>query len=305
MLNKKNIGLYLIIANLFYWANLFATDTLNHVDVNNMKQGHWVYTNKMKNLPNYEENQVVEEGYYADDRKTGKWTYYYSNSKVKQVLTYSNNRPDGHAIFYYKNGNIKEEGTWKNNTWIGNYTYYYENGKVRNDWNYNESGQRVGIQKYYYENGQLMVEGEWLNGKESGKVTEYHVDGSVKSERLFQNGILDATQIKKYKPQEKEGKITVKKTLESPKKELEKEKVVAVKKPAHKKDITPWNGTGERQFFNKSGQIVREGYFENGYLMDGKMYIYSSGGKKMKTITYKDGNIIKETEHKNKDMKNK
>ena len=27
-----------------------------------MKQGHWVYTNKIKKLPNYNENQVVEEG---------------------------------------------------------------------------------------------------------------------------------------------------------------------------------------------------------------------------------------------------
>ena len=55
---------------------------------------------------------------------------------------------------------------------------------------------------------------------------------------------------KKYKPQEKEGKITVKKPKEVPKKELSKEKIV-VKKPIVKKETTPWNGTGERQFFNK------------------------------------------------------
>ncbi|MAS51856.1 MAG: hypothetical protein CMD20_01500 [Flavobacteriales bacterium] len=305
MLNKSKIGFCLIVAYLFSCGDVSAIDTLNHVDANNMKQGHWVYTNKIKKLPNYKENQVIEEGDYADDKKTGKWTYYYNNNKVKQILTYSNNHPDGYAIFYYKNGNKKEEGTWKNNKWIGTYTYYYENGKVRNDWSYNESGQRTGVQKYYYDNGQLMVEGEWLNGKESGTVTEYYLDGSVKSERLFQNGNLDVAQIKKYKPQEKEGKVTVKKVLESPKQELRKEKVVVLKKPVQKKDIAPWSGTGERQFFNKGGQVIREGYFENGYLMNGKMHTYTIGGEKKQTIIYEDGKIIKEIEHKNKEQKNK
>ena len=100
------------------------------------------------------------------------------------------------------------------------------------------------------------------------------------------------TQVKKYKPQEKEGKITVKKSKEVPKKELSKEKIV-VKKPIEKKDVVPWNGTGERQFFNKKGQVIREGYFENGYLLKGNMYKYASSGQKTQTIVYEDGKIIK------------
>ena len=304
MPSKKIIGFSIIVALFLCCKNIYAIDTLNYVDKNNMKQGHWVYTNKTKKLPNYKDNQVIEEGSYSDDKKTGKWIFYYNNNKVKQVLTYLNNRPDGHAVFYYKNGNKKEEGTWKNNKWVGAYTYYYENGEIRNDWNYNESGQRTGVQKYYYENGQLMVEGEWFNGKESGTITEYYLDGSVKSERLFQDGALDVVQTKKYKPQEKEGKITVKKSKEVPKKELSKEKIV-VKKPIEKKDVVPWNGTGERQFFNKKGQVIREGYFENGYLQKGNMYKYASSGQKTQTIVYEDGKIIKEIQHKIKELKDK
>lgn len=304
MPNKKTIRFLVAMALLFCCVNVYAIDTLNHVDENNMKQGHWVYTNKIKKLPNYNENQVVEEGDYSDNKKTGKWIFYYNNNKVKQVLTYLNNRPDGHAVFYYKNGNKKEEGTWKNNKWVGEYKYYYENGEIRKDWNYNENGQRTGIQKYFYENGQLMVEGEWFNGKESGTITEYYLDGSVKSERLFQNGTLDVVQTKKYKPQEKEGKITVKKPKEVPKKELSKEKIT-VKKPIEKKETTPWNGTGERQFFNKNGQVIREGYFENGYLLKGNMYKYTASGEKTHTTVYEDGKIIKEIQHKIKESKDK
>tara|TARA_B100000674_G_scaffold56903_1_gene39600 strand:- start:11313 stop:12263 length:951 start_codon:yes stop_codon:yes gene_type:complete len=297
MFQKHKLIFYTISILLLLSKTSAAIDTLNHIDENNMKQGYWVYTNKTKRLPNYKESQVVEEGNYTDDKKTGKWIFYYNNNKVKQILTYADNRPNGHAVFYYKNGNKKEEGTWKNNKWVGNYTYYYENGEVRNDWKYNQSGQRTGVQKYYYENGQLMIEGEWLNGKEAGTIVEYYEDGSVKSERTFQNGTLDTGMTKKYSPQEKEGKVTVKKTSENTSEGLDKEKKIIVKKSVSKKDIAPWNGTGERQFYNKKGKVVREGYFEDGYLINGKMYQYLPNGSKSKTIIYEEGKAVKEISH--------
>ena len=300
MPNKIKTPVCLIIASFFCFNDVLGVDTLNHVDENNMKQGYWVYTNKTKKLPDYKENQVVEEGAYADDKKTGKWVYYYNNNKIKQVLTFANNRPDSPAVFYYKNGNKKEEGTWKNNKWVGSYTYYYENGTIRNDWNYNQSGQRTGVQKYFFDNGQLMVEGEWLNGKESGTIVEYYPDGSIKTERLFQNGNLDFTQVKKYKPQEKEGKVTVKVGIKKPENESDQSELVMVKKIAEKKAVAPWDGNGEHQFFNKEGKVIREGYFENGYLLNGNVYEYFSDGKKSKTITYEEGKIIKEIKHKTK-----
>jgi antitoxin component YwqK of YwqJK toxin-antitoxin module len=278
-------------------------DTVNYVDENNMKQGFWVYTNKSKKLPNYKENQVVEEGNYTNNLKTGKWVFYYNNNKIKQVLNYSNNRPSGSAVFYYKNGNKREEGTWSNNKWIGSYTYYYENGAVQNDWSYNKNGQRTGVQRYYYKNGQLMIEGEWSNGKEAGTITEYYEDGFVKSERSFSNGSIDLSKIKKYEPQELLGKVTIIR----PKNKKESLNILDVstsfesEKRLESKDVSPWSGTGERQFFNKEGQVLREGYFENGHLVNGQSYFYNSKGEKQQTITYKDKKVVKETIHKTKD----
>lgn len=309
MLRAKNILTYTVLAAVLLGSKALAVDTLNRTDENNMKQGHWVFTNKMKNLPNYKENQVVEEGEFNDDKKTGKWLFYFNNDKVKHVLTYTNNRPDGYAVFYYKNGNKREEGTWKNNKWIGEYKYYYKNGNIRNDWKYNPNGQRTGVQKYYYETGQLMIEGEWVNGKEAGTITEYHEDGSVKSERKFNNGKIDIAATKNFKPQEKEGKVTVKKVEVAPKKELVKEGEakdavsLAVKKAAPKASSSPWNGTGERQFFNKKGQVIREGYFEKGYLMDGNVYMYTADGRKFRTTVYKGGRVVKEINHQKKEQK--
>ena len=119
-LNKIKVYSFFCSCLLMLSHSVFSIDTLNYVDENNLKQGYWVYTNKSKKLPDYRENQVVEEGYYKDDKKSGKWTFYYNNDKVKQILTYTNNRPEGYSVFYYKNGNKREEGVWKGNKWVGN-----------------------------------------------------------------------------------------------------------------------------------------------------------------------------------------
>lgn len=281
-------------------SSLFATamDTLNRTDVNNMKQGHWVYTNQMKKLPDYAAEQIVEEGGYSDDRKTGKWIFYFNNDKVKHILTYTNNRPNGYAIFYYKTGKKREEGTWKNNRWIGDYKYYYENGNVRNDWKYNNNGKRTGVQKYYHENGQLKIEGSWNNGKEAGTITEYYIDGSVKSERVFNNGKIDNIASKNFNKSEKAGKVTIVPVAKVVKKvEPKKNPVIVTKEKKKPVNTSPWSGTGERSFLNKKGQVIREGHFENGYLMDGVVYMYTSDGKKFRTTHYKGGRMVKVENH--------
>jgi len=284
------------------YSPVFAST--NHVDENNLKQGHRIYTNKIKKLPNYKESQIVEEGDYINNKKTGKWLFYHANDKVKHILTYTDNRPDGYAIFYYQNGKKREEGIWKNNKWVGDYKYYYKNGNIRNEWKYNSNGQRTGFQKYYFENGQLMIEGEWVNGKEAGIITEYHQDGSVKSERVFMNGKINLAATNNYKPQEKQGKVTVKK-VQTPlvlinDNESKSDTASYFKTDSNpiKKNTSPWNGTGDHQFFNKNGQVVREGYFVKGYLMDGSIYLYNRSGIKAKTTTYMGGRVVKEVQHK-------
>jgi antitoxin component YwqK of YwqJK toxin-antitoxin module len=244
---------------------------------------------------------VVEEGNYTNNLKTGKWVFYYSNNKIKQVLNYSKNRPSGHAVFYYKNGNKREEGTWVNNKWVGSYAYYYENGAIKNDWSYNKNGQRTGVQRYYYKNGQLMIEGEWSNGKEAGTIKEYYEDGFVKSERSFNNGSIEISKIKKYEPQELLGKVTVVMPKKESQKNLDLNTSFDLQKRPASKDALPWSGTGDRQFFNKKGQVLREGYFENGHLVNGQSYTYNEKGEKQQTNTYKDKKVVKETIHKTKD----
>jgi antitoxin component YwqK of YwqJK toxin-antitoxin module len=286
MIRKVTLFVFIVLLSHFslFAQNSKSGDSINRVDDNNMKQGHWIITNEEKKYPNFRPNQIVEEGKFTDSKRDGKWIFYYPNDKVKEILTYNNNRPNGYAVFYYANGNIKEEGLWKNNRWVGEYKYYYENGNLKNHWKYNEQGNRTGEQKYFYENGNLMIEGKWENGKEDGVITEFHEDGSVKSERVFENGGINLAKTTNYKPKEK---LSEKSVVES------KPKIIVNPNTVEDNKQAPFDGNGYYELKNKNGQVIRKGNFENGYLINGQVFQYTPDGTLFKTTHYKEGRIIK------------
>lgn len=295
MLLKRTFFGVLIVFSAF--ISNAQNDTVNVVDDNNMKQGHWVITNEVKKLPGYAPDQVVEEGRYKDNRKSGKWYFYFSNDKVKQILTYNNNRPNGYAVFYYKNGNKREEGIWKNNRWVGEYKYYYENGNLKNHWNYNDNGQRTGVQKYYHENGKLMIEGEWNNGKESGYIKEFYENGAKKSERYFNDGKLEPEKTVNFEPKPEPEVVEDTANATSEKSTSEKDFKWGERPEEKENDQVPFDGNGYYELKNKNGQIVRKGDFENGYLINGEVYQYTADGKIFRTTYYKEGRVIKIVNH--------
>ena len=79
------------------------SDSINQIDDQNRKQGHWVFSNSQKHLPGYTADQTVEEGDFVNNKKEGKWTFYFNNGKPKHILSYKGGTADGEAIFYYKN----------------------------------------------------------------------------------------------------------------------------------------------------------------------------------------------------------
>jgi antitoxin component YwqK of YwqJK toxin-antitoxin module len=258
----------------------------NVVDAANLKQGQWKLTGQDKDLSNYRPEQIVEEGFYKDGGKEGKWTKYYGNGRIEHVLTFKNNKLDGLATFYYKSGKKKEEGVWKNNRWIGDYKYFFKNGNLRNEWKYNETGKRAGVQKYYHENGKVKLEGAWENGKESGPLVEFYDDGSVKSERFFAGGTIDINKTKKYTKAEKSSATDSSKTTR-----------VVTKKVTSQQDKKPFDGNGFNEFYNKEGLLIRKGVFKNGFLNNGELYKYLRTGKLTKTYYYKGGKVVRVKNH--------
>lgn len=106
------------------------SDSLNRVDADGKRQGKWIRTGKDKPGNCYKSSQIVEEGRYINNMKTGLWTEYYCNGNKRTMLEFVKGRPDGKATTYFENGIIEESGTWKNNRWIDKYQKYDSTGKL-------------------------------------------------------------------------------------------------------------------------------------------------------------------------------
>ena len=270
-------------------------DTINKIDIAGKKQGKWILRGKDKPGTCYTEKQKIEEGKYADNRKTGSWIEYFCNGNMKNKLTFVNGRPDGYAIMYHENGKISEEGNWKANRWVGGYKLYYENGQVQHEFVFNQSGKREGPQTYYYDNGQKAIEGNFANGKESGVIKEFYENGDIKAEKNYAEGNVDVASIKEFQPK----KPMVAKS-DNPADNAPKVVLKPDEKPNEavaKKGPIVLNG--QYTLYNKSKQITKDGIFKDNRLMEGKAYIYDENGILTRVSVYKGGIYVGDTQIEN------
>ena len=110
---------------------LYLGDTVNCIDKSNQKQGRWVLLGKDKKGKDfrfYKGNQIVETGFYKNDKKTGVWKAYHSSGKIGNEIDYVNDIPNGIAKFYKENGKIISEGNIFESDYTGEYIIYDENG---------------------------------------------------------------------------------------------------------------------------------------------------------------------------------
>lgn len=275
-------------------------DTINVVDANNMKQGHWIYFGNMKpNIPDYSPESKIEEGEFSNNRKDGMWIKYYPDGKIHSEITFSNNRPKGHYRTYYPNGIVEEEGTWDNNRNKGDFERHYENGALQQKFNFNETGKRDGQQLYYYDNGNLMIDVTMNGGKETGEMTEYYANGDVKSKKYFNDGMIDAAKTQKFEPVS-EIKPTAPKEDPNAKQseKIKEDEVIELDKKVvtHQGGSTGASahfvGTGDHTLYNKNHQISQKGYFKDYRLWNGSWYRYDENGILTNIEIYKNGKYV-------------
>jgi antitoxin component YwqK of YwqJK toxin-antitoxin module len=271
--------LLLALSSIAQGTGFGQKDSLNHRDLNNEKQGHWIVYNENGKYKGYEDGQLVEEGEYVNNKKSGIWSKFYPNGNMKHELTFANNVANGYAKIYYRSGQLQEEGIWKVNRWIGDYKYYYEDGNKQYEWSYNSSGKREGEQLYFHENGVVKYLGDWANGQKAGELREYYADGSVKAIKQFNEGKIQPTAtVNLIQGKEFDGN---------------ERKFNGI--------VTPRTMTkgylvdGFNKVMNADGSISKEGEFKNKKLVNGKEYVYENG-QIVKTIIYTGGSrSIQET----------
>jgi len=276
-----------------------ANDSINKTDGEGKRQGRWVITNKINKppLPEYGEDQKVEEGRYQDGKKIGVWTAWYPNGVMKNRITFENGRPFGKAIMYHENGKVAEEGLWKNSRWVGDYKLYYDNGEVQHDFKFNPNGKREGKQVYYAENGQKIIEGEMKEGKEVGTWNEWYDNGDKRSEKAFNDGNLDPVNTHEYEPKKPVVKVENKEDVkDEPPPTNGKPPVTAVTKDetvnAPVEKLKPFTGEGQAKLYRPDKQISKDGEFHKYKLINGKAYIYNTDGILERIAVYQDGKYI-------------
>ena len=249
-------------------------DTINKVEENNLKQGHWIYFGKMMDLPEFKPDQKVEEGEYRNSRKEGIWEKYFPNGKTRSEISFMNNRPDGDYRIYYENGRLEEKGVWRNDRNLKSFKRFYENGLPQQEFFFSESGKRNGTQKYYHENGKLMITVEIHEGKKMGELREFYENGELKSIRLFdESGLLREKKSKGFGLDYPE--IQLEDTAPDI---IEKTSLIVSEEEKPNEAMGDFSGEGNYILYNKNRQISQKGYFTGGRLKNGAKYLYDKDG---------------------------
>ncbi len=258
---------------------LFAQERVNQRDINNYKQGHWIYFGKDLPETGIPDSGKVREGNFINDKREGPWTFYHNDGKTIRVIgNYENNRPKGNYTKYWSNGQLKKAGTFSKNMQLDSLKRFYSNGKLDREAWFNENGKEEGIVNYYYENGKLELSYKAKNGVPIDTGYRYWNNGDLKQQIVY----------------DYEGRIKKSKEFEAihpldsmPKKELENDKRPnLLEKPGYlNKEKLP---VGYHKIFNEAGEIWLDGVFENGIMLYGKEYIYDENGVLLKVKVYKN-----------------
>jgi len=228
---------------------------LNRVNEDNQRTGKWEIF--------YDTGELKETGTYVNGQRNGLWKTFYKSGTLKHEITYNNGIAKGPARFYYRDGSLWEEGYWNENHWQGEYSLYHANGKKFYEWHYNDSGRREGEQKYYHANGKLKYTGTWEDGNIAGELRIYNEKGQLTEKRKYAEGSFKESNKITTRPQNAQ---------ENP-----------------DKKIPPFYGTGNYTLQSLDGRVIKEGYFRDGILQDGKHFIYNEKDSLIEVRTVENG----------------
>lgn len=281
---NKLLTLLLVFLTSFAFANGFDRndgqdkDTINQ-KVDGKKQGYWIIYAHMRDYASYKPNDIVEEGKYKTNRKFGLWKKYFPNGNLMNEIYFKNGRAYGGFKTYYENGNVEEEGIWKGRVYTGEFKRFHENGTIAQEKTFNESGKTDGVVKYFYENGQPELVFKTIGGVENGEAIRYYPNGDVKEILTFgADGVM----------QKREEKARVNPAVNQKKEDKGDGVKVAGSQNMGGGNIVD----GYHKTYNDDKDILMDGDFKAGKLIDGKHYIYDEYGLLERIEVYKNGKYI-------------
>lgn len=256
-------------------------DTINQVDENDLRQGHWIFYGKDRPESGYPADSRIEEGRYIDNRKEGTWIKYYTDGKTVKIKgAYKNNRPNGEFESYYENGTIRRKGCFSRGSTLHDDCeeyWYYESGKIKQK-------RTIDSTVNYFESGCLMsvtkaMPSEYWNSI----IIQYTADSC----NVIKDTIIEYTSPCKGIIIERSDCTFRNNTVENTQDNELYKFPPAVTKPTSLSALFKPNDYNK--VYNEFDELWQEGEFKDGRLLNGKVYLYDSDGILIKVLVYKNG----------------
>lgn len=254
-------------------------DTLNQVDEQGRKQGWWQMSAPGAGGQDQEPGPVIEEGRYADGRRSGVWTRYWPSGALKSRINYVKGMPRGAYTLYHADGKPQEQGTWDLDRNTGAFKRWHANGKLAHEFLFDAYGTRDGQQKYYHENGQLAVDVTMVKGREEGTLTRHFPNGDIQETVELRNGTVEEGSFRSFTPR---GPLA--ESAPAP------EAVAAPARTAQETtNATDFRADGYNTLYDRQHRLSQQGHYRKGRLWNGKVYKYDRNGILYRIEVYVDG----------------
>lgn len=141
---------------------------------------------------------VVSNNPNSYDSKTGSFTEYYENGKIKGTGYYTQGANDKKHTHYYPDGRIQRELYFEGGMFVGVWKTYYPDGKIEsvtdNDPKY---GPNMGHEIRYYPSGQIAYERK-IEFYGKGYQVSYYENGNPKDWKRYEYGPSEVAEERSY-----------------------------------------------------------------------------------------------------------
>ena len=142
----------------------------------------------IKKLEKYDENNVlIESGETLDGMKTGTWTTYFTDGRVKSISSYIAGKLNGVQVNFTDRGQVELQAFYKDGILHGPWTSYNNGSRKKEERVYN-MGKLNGINRHYNRVGKLQKEMGFKDDVQHGIFRYYDEEGNITLEYEYKNG---------------------------------------------------------------------------------------------------------------------
>jgi len=276
-----------------------GSDTINRLNSKGQREGWWILS-KTNTAVQPSKGIKAKEGRYVNGRKFGAWINYYEDGVTPRLIgEYSDNRPSGTYFRFDEKGNLKQASSLsgrispKQTVETSNAVF---SCKMLFDSKEIVAGQVFFTKRFFQKDMSIHF---WVEASIQAEVSESgNVDYdwlNTNYNQLLLNYLVVRTPGQKEKTENTPGSL-IADAVQAPSlsKEVREAKQrnyyypPVVKQPRVAKGLV-FKPSGLNKLYSEDSEIWIDGYFRDGQLNSGKVFVYDRDGVLLRVRVYKDG----------------